>query len=111
MAGRANALSNLSATHQASESSPARLSSAPGAEPVQNTHTVINLQDSADDPGSGQYSLHLKRVSESVRAPYELPVKSLIGTRPIHEFSSPDGGDDPCAIGLPEVARQSPHAP
>jgi hypothetical protein len=38
-------------------------------------------------------------------------VKSLIGTRPIQEFSSPDGGDDPCAIGLREVARQSPHAP
>ena len=58
-----------------------------------------------------RYSLHLKPTSESGSRRYELPVKPLIGTRPIQELSSPDGGDDPCAIGLPDVARQSPHAP
>ena len=36
--------------------------------PVQNTHTIINLQDSAADPASARYSLHLKRASENVRA-------------------------------------------
>jgi hypothetical protein len=36
--------------------------------PVQNTHTIINLQDSAADPASARSSLHLKRASESVRA-------------------------------------------
>ena len=38
-------------------------------------------------------------------------MKLLIGTRAIQEFSSPDGGDDPAATGLFDVARQSPHAP
>ena len=53
----------------------------------------------------------VRSLADIILGCYELPVKSLIGTRPIQEFSSPDGGDEPCAIGLPDVARQSPHAP
>jgi hypothetical protein len=34
-----------------------------------------------------------------------------MGTRAIHELSSPEGGEDPAATGFFAVGRQSPHAP